>query len=54
MNIKNTPDDLYTLEELIERLENIKHGIDDRLNFPKAFLTLAKEIEKIKNEPVVR
>ena len=37
-------EDIYTLDELIDRLENIRDLKDSALNFPKAFLTLAKEL----------
>lgn len=40
-------EDIYSLDELIKRLEDIREGKDPGLNFPKAFLTLAKEIQKI-------
>ena len=41
-------EDIYTLDELIERLENIRDLKDSALNFPKAFLTLAKELRETK------
>lgn len=38
----------YDLQELKKKLENIKYGLDDKLNFPKAFYTLILEIQEIK------
>lgn len=43
-------DDIYTLEELIKKMENVKEGKDEALNLPKAFLSLAYEIQKIKQD----
>lgn len=40
--------DKYSLDELIERLENIRDGKEEFLNSPKAFYTLALEIKKLK------
>jgi predicted CopG family antitoxin len=40
--------DRYSLDELIERLVEIKRGESSALNFPKAFYSLCKEIEEIK------
>lgn len=40
-------DDIYELKELIEKLEKIREYKTGNLNYPKAFYTLAKEIEKI-------
>lgn len=37
---------LYKLDELIEQCEGIRRGEKDTLNFPRAILTLAREIEK--------
>ena len=40
--------DIYDLDELIERLEEIREKGDGNLNFPKAIYCLAKEIQEIK------
>jgi len=40
--------DIYSLDELIKILEEIKENGEGNLNFAKAFYCLAKEIEKIK------
>ena len=40
-------EDLYTIPELIERLEEIKDNKEGYLNYPKAFMTLANAIQKI-------
>jgi hypothetical protein len=42
--------DIYSLDELINILEDIKDKGEGNLNFPKAFYCLAKEIEKIKRQ----
>ena len=42
-------EDLYTLNELIQILENIRDRKTDQLNFPKALLTICKEIENLGN-----
>jgi hypothetical protein len=39
---------IYDLEELIEKLEDIRTGAGNSLNFPNALLCLAKEIKKLK------
>lgn len=38
---------LYSLEELIVKLEKIRNDEDEPFNYARAFLTLAREIEKI-------
>jgi hypothetical protein len=43
-------EDIYDLDELIERLEEIRDGFSSKLNHPKAFLSLATEIKKIKQQ----
>lgn len=43
-------EDIYDLDELIERLKEIRDGFSSKLNHPKAFLSLAKEIKKIKQQ----
>lgn len=40
-------DDVYELQELIERLEIIRHQGEGGLSYAKAIYCLAKEIEKI-------
>ena len=41
--------DEYTLDELIKCLEKIKVEGSGPINFPKAFLCLIKEIQKMKD-----
>lgn len=43
-------DDIYQLDELIGKLEDIHSGIDSALNIPKAIYSLAIEIRKIKQQ----
>ena len=40
--------DLYSLDELISKMEEIKEKGEGHFNFPKAILTLAKEIQQLK------
>lgn len=40
----------YTLKDLIKLCGLIKEEKADRLNLPNAFLTLAREIEKLKTD----
>lgn len=40
-------DDIYTLDELILKLVGIRDGLECRLNFPKAYLTLCLEIQSL-------
>lgn len=40
--------ELYTLKELIDSLEQIRKEGEGNINFPKAIYCLAKEIEGIK------
>jgi len=39
---------LYSLDELIEVLEEIKKNGDGNLNFPKAFYCIAMELKELK------
>lgn len=43
--------DYYSLEELIEHLENMRDNPGETfpLNYPKAFYCLAKEIQELKS-----
>jgi hypothetical protein len=41
------PEDPYTLEELIEKLEELRNGKEIYINFSKALYTLTFEIKKI-------
>jgi hypothetical protein len=43
-------DDFYSLDDLIECLEDIKEKGHGELNFPKAFYCLALEIRKLKQQ----
>lgn len=40
--------DIYSLEDLILRLEKIRDDFHGNINFPKAFYSLALEIKSIK------
>lgn len=40
--------DAYTLEDLIKRLESIKEGSSAYVNYSKALLCLAQEIQQLK------
>lgn len=46
--------DLYELDDLIKRLEDIKYKKEGHLNYPKAFLTLALEIKNLKESDDAR
>lgn len=43
-------EDLYTLEEIIEKLEKIRNRESEPINPCKVWLSLAKEIQKIKQD----
>jgi hypothetical protein len=45
----NTDKDPYDLNELIQKLEDIRDLKDERLNHPRAFYTLALEIKELKS-----
>lgn len=45
--MNNENGDIYSLNELISCLEQIRDDGEGLLNFPKAFYCLAKEIEKL-------
>lgn len=47
---ENTEDKLYTLEELISILEEMRDGKVYAINVPKAFYCVALEIKKLKEE----
>jgi hypothetical protein len=42
--------DIYELDELIDKLEQIQLNSSGNLNFPKALYTLCMEIKKIKEK----
>jgi len=46
--------DLYTLEQLINKLERLRSGEIEPLNFAKALYTLANEIKYLRSRRVRR
>lgn len=44
--------DVYELEELIEKLEKIKKGENEPINFPKSFYTLSCELQDLKDKTI--